>query len=47
MPDDRNPHDDDELIEDLDVTDEDAGAIKGGMSPDEIKEKMMKDPGSK
>jgi hypothetical protein len=39
--------DDDERIEDLDIADEDAGAVKGGMSPDEIKEKMMKDPGSK
>jgi hypothetical protein len=39
---------DEELqIEDLDVSDEDAGAIRGGMSMDEIKEKMLKDPGSK
>jgi hypothetical protein len=38
---------DDERVEDLDVDDEDAGAVKGGMSPEDIKEKMMKDPGSK
>ena len=39
---------DDERVEDLDVDDEDAGAVKGGMpSAEDIKEKMMKDPGSK
>jgi hypothetical protein len=38
----------DERVEDLDVDEEDAGSVKGGMpSADEIKEKMMKDPGSK
>ena len=47
MTDERNPHDDDDLVEDLDVPEEDARSILGGMSPDEIKEKMLKDPGSK
>jgi hypothetical protein len=46
-PDEQQPQEDEERIEDLDVADEDAGSVKGGMSPDEIKEKMMKDPGSK
>jgi hypothetical protein len=46
-PEKQPPQEDDELVEDLDVAEEDAGAVKGGMSPDEIKEKMMKDPGSK
>ena len=39
--------DDDERVEDLDVDEEDAGSVKGGMpTADEIKEKMMKGPGS-
>jgi hypothetical protein len=40
--------DEEERVEDLDVDEEDAGSVKGGMpSADAIKEKMMKDPGSK
>ena len=47
MQDEREPRSEDDMLEDLDVPDEDAADVKGGMSPDEIKEKMMKDPGSK
>ena len=39
--------DDEERVEDLDVDEEDAGSVKGGMpTAEEIKEKMLKDPGS-
>jgi hypothetical protein len=47
MPEAHENRDDDELVEDLDVDEEDAGSVKGGMpTAEEIKEKMLKDPGS-
>jgi hypothetical protein len=47
MQDERDTRSDDEELEDLDVPDKDAADVKGGMSPDEIKEKILKDGGSK